>query len=111
MKKPVVLAIIILCALNGEAFAGCEFSSGPCTTDSSGHTYRTEQNLGGGYNTTRDGSSYSQTSQTLGGSYRTDYNDGRTEFSNSNPYESDNSMQSGYGSGGLRDSRYSSQRR
>ncbi len=103
MKKPVVLAIsaaAILFGLHGEAFAGCEFSSGPCSTDSSGHTYRTEQGLGGGYKTTRDGSDYSHTNQTLGGGYRTDYNDGRSETHNYDPYKSDSSSRSGYGSGG-----------
>ena len=110
-KSIVIMAVAAIVLLGGSraAFAGCEFSSGPCSTDSSGHTYRTEQGLGGGYKTTRDGSDYSHTSQTLGGGYRTDYNDGRSEFSNRNPYETNSSSRSGsgYGSGGL----YSSDRK
>ena len=99
MKKSVIIAIAaaaILCGLHWEALAGCELSSGLCSTDSSGHTYRTEEGLGGGYKTTRDGSAYSHTSQTLSGSYRTKYNDGRSETQNYDPYKlGDSSYYSG----------------
>ena len=82
-------------AMVSPAYAGCALSSGPCSTDSFGNTYRTEQNLGGGYNTYRNGSSYSTTNQNLSGSYTESYTGGGSRTYNSNPY--DNSFQSRYG--------------
>jgi len=62
-------AAVIALAAAGTANAGCEFATGPCYTDSHGNTYRTEQNFGGGYNTYKNGSLYSQTQQNLGGGW------------------------------------------
>jgi hypothetical protein len=72
-----------------SALAGCQTSTGPCSTDGYGNTYRTEQNLGGGYNTFRNGVLDSQTSQTTSGSWRERSTDGGTRTYNYNPYEGD----------------------
>lgn len=102
MKKSLIFVAVSMFVFWGfqqNASASCEFSSGPCTQDSAGHTYQTEQALGGGYKTTRDGNSYSTTSQTLSGDYKTNYNDGRSEIHNYDPYKSNRSSgSSGFGS-------------
>ena len=72
---------------SNAAYAGCELVSGPCSTDGRGNTYVTQQNLGGGYTTTRNGNYYSNTEQTLSGSYKTEYGNGDRIFHNQNPYE------------------------
>ena len=71
-----------------SAYAGCELSSSPCSTDSFGHTYRNERNLGGGYTTYRDGSTYSTTNQNLGGGYTESYTGGGQRNYNYDPYRS-----------------------
>lgn len=84
----VVLATVFLTVFAQSAHAGCELVSGPCSTDNRGNTYTTEQNLGGGYNTYRNGSLDAQTSQTLSGGWRTRSNDGTERSYNYDPYES-----------------------
>ncbi len=90
--KTVLFGIFLLTA--GGASASCELVSAPCSTDSSGNTYIREQNLGGGYNTYRNGDLYSQTHQQLNGTYRETYSSGgyRTYYSDPNrssPYQDD----------------------
>jgi hypothetical protein len=82
--KAVLFGFFLLAA--GNASASCELVSAPCSTDSSGNTYIREQNLGGGYNTYRNGDLYSQTHQQLNGSYRETYSSGgyRTYYSDPN---------------------------
>jgi hypothetical protein len=76
------------------AKAGCELATGPCSTDRQGNTYRTERNLGGGYNTYENGRLHSQTEQNLSGGHTTDYRDGRPSTShNTNPYGQNNNQQ------------------
>jgi hypothetical protein len=72
--KAVLFSIALFSA--GHASASCELTTNPCSTDSSGNTYIREQNLGGGYNTYRDGDLYSQTHQQLDGSYKENYSGG-----------------------------------
>lgn len=71
-----------------SAQANCDLaSSGSCYEDSRGNTYHTEDNLGGGYNTYRNGQLDSQTSSNLGGGYKTEYQDGSpTRYDSVNPY-------------------------
>lgn len=83
-----MFGLIALTASAGLAHAGCELVIGPCSSDSRGNTYTTEQNLGGGYTTNRNGSQYSTTDQTLGGTWQERYNDGSTRSYNYDPYES-----------------------
>lgn len=90
--KAVLFGIFLLAA--GNASASCDLVSAPCSTDSSGNTYIREQNLGGGYNTYRNGDLYSQTHQQLNGTYRETYSSGgyRTYYNNpdrSDPQNSD----------------------
>lgn len=85
MRLLVSFTIILFAVTNANA--GCELISGPCSTDGHGNTYRTEQNLGGGYNTYRNGNLNSQTSQGLNGGWREQFNDGSSRQYNSNPYE------------------------
>lgn len=84
--KAVLFSIFLLTA--GNASASCELVSGPCSTDSSGNTYTREQNLGGGYNTYRNGTLYSQTDQQLNGNYRETYSGGGHQTYDSDPYRS-----------------------
>ncbi|WP_394887546.1 hypothetical protein ACG873_21820 [Mesorhizobium sp. AaZ16] len=84
----IVIAGLMLAASTGISFPGCELVTGPCSTDSSGNTYFTEQNLGGGYNTYRNGDLSSQTSQNLGGSYTETFSNGATRTHSDNPYGS-----------------------
>jgi hypothetical protein len=70
------------------ASASCALVTGPCSTDSYGNTYRTEQNLGGGYNTYRNGSLHSQTSQQLNGNYRETFTGGGHRTYDRDPYAS-----------------------
>ena len=88
MKKfSVSLLLAFACVVVAvPANAACEFVSGPCTKDSYGNTYRTEQNFGGGYNTYRNGILDSQTSQNLSGGYTTKRRNGLQERRNYNPY-------------------------
>ena len=90
-NKVIALTTLMLVTLASvpQAFAGCEFASN-CKTDSSGNTYTTEQNLGGGYNTYKNGNLHSQTEQTLGGGYKTDFQSGGSEYNNQNPYDRNN---------------------
>ena len=71
-----ILPVIILVGFSSQVRAGCELSIGPCSTDSSGNRYSTEQGLGGGYTTYKNGSHYSTTDQTLGGTWREKYDSG-----------------------------------
>lgn len=80
-------AMTVLFVSTFAAKAGCEFAVGPCSTDSLGNTYHTEQNLGGGYNTYKNGSLYSQTEQTLNGGYTESYTSGGSRTHNMNPYQ------------------------
>lgn len=82
--KAVLFSIFLLTA--GNASASCELVSGPCSTDSSGNTYIREQNLGGGYNTYRNGTAYSQTEQQLDGRYRETYSSGGYRIYGTDPY-------------------------
>jgi hypothetical protein len=98
------MRILILAAsllLPAAASADCTFSTSNCYTDSYGNTYQTEQNLGGGYNTYRNGSLHSQTQQDLSGGYQERYNDGSSRRYNYDPYASQNdpyeSRSGGYG--------------
>lgn len=72
-------------ALASPAYAGCELSLNPCSTDSFGNTYTYEQNLSGSYSTYRNGNPYSTTTQTLSGTYREDYRDGGSRSFNMAP--------------------------
>ena len=69
LMNRIVIALVSP-AVTTSAEAGCEFATGPRSTDSRGNSYRTEQNLGGVYTTHRDGNSYSTTGQTLGGTWQ-----------------------------------------
>ena len=71
---------------SGPAFAGCELSLSPCATDRYGNTYTTEENLGGGYTTYRNGSRYSTTEETLTGGWKTTLPDGNQIFTDDDPY-------------------------
>jgi hypothetical protein len=84
--KAVLFSIFLLAA--GNASASCELVSRPYSTDSSGNTYTTQQNLGGGYNTYRNGILHSQTSQQLDGRYRETYSGGGYRIYDRNPYRS-----------------------
>lgn len=86
MRK-IAFALMLLPFVAAPASAGCELAVGPCSTDSAGNTYRTEQNLGGSYNTYRNGNLYSQTDQTLSGSWSERRVDGEQRFHNTNPYD------------------------
>lgn len=83
----VVLVAAFLAALPVTAWAGCDFATGPCSTDSRGNTYRTEQGFGGGYVTTRNGQPYSTTQQTNSGNWREERRDGGSSTYNYNPYK------------------------
>ena len=86
-------------ALPSGASANCDLISGPCYEDSSGNAYVTEQSLGGGYNTYRGGSLYSQTQQDLnGGGYTERYIGGGSKSYNYDPYAP--RKHDGYGSDG-----------
>lgn len=91
------LALVTLAAamFSTGASASCALSSGPCSTDSYGNTYRTQQSLGGGYSTNRNGSPYSTTNQNLGGGYTESYSSGGSRTYNSNPYGSSFGSSSG----------------
>jgi len=83
------MRILILAAallLPAAASADCTFSTSNCYTDSYGNTYQTEQNLGGGYNTYRNGTLNSQTRQNLSGGYQERYSNGETRTYNYDPY-------------------------
>jgi len=85
--KALVTAIVLL-ALPTTAHAGCDLVpiGQPCATDSYGNTYRTEENLGGGYNTYRNGVLDSQTQQNLGGGWTETDQNGATRNYNYDPY-------------------------
>ncbi len=75
--------------LSVPAHADCALITSPCSTDSHGNTYVTEQNLGFGYTTYRNGVPYSQTHENMYGSV-TEYRyggHGSTTY-NSDPYAS-----------------------
>lgn len=94
----IVLSVAAILAVTAiPASADCALSSGPCSTDSRGNTYRTHQNLGGGYTTERNGSAYSTTRQNLGGDYTESFSGGGSRSYNHDPYRS--GFQSPYGSG------------
>jgi hypothetical protein len=97
MHIRLLLLIVATALLPTAANAACELVSGPCTTDRNGNYYRTEQNLGGGYNTYKNGVLNSQTSQTLGGSWRERFNDGQERTYNYNPYARDTGTYGPYG--------------
>lgn len=84
-----VIATIALLMTLQAAHAGCELALGPCSSDSQGNRYTTEENLGGGYTTYRNGSHYSNTDQTLGGTWREQYDDGSSRSYNYDPYGDD----------------------
>ena len=87
---------LIMVALPSGASANCDLVSGPCYEDSSGNAYVTEQSLGGGYNTYRGDSLYSQTQQDLnGGGYTERYVGGGSKSYNYDPY----APPRGFGSG------------
>lgn len=74
--------------LVSPAYADCALITSPCRTDSHGNTYVTEQNLGFGYTTYRNGVPYSQTHENLYGSVTEyTYGHGSTTY-NSDPYAS-----------------------
>ena len=84
--------IIFFCVLTTfsiPAYANCDLaSSGTCVEDSRGNAYHTERNLGGGYNTYKNGQLDSQTSSNLGGGYKTQYENGApTRFHDTSPYQ------------------------
>jgi hypothetical protein len=81
------IAVLTVITLSTASHAGCEFATGPCSTDVYSNTYRTEQNFGGGYNTYKNGSLYSQTEQTLSGSWRERNTGGEERTYNYDPYE------------------------
>lgn len=83
--RMIVLAFAATC-LSSTAYAGCELATGQCSTDNYGNTYTTKRNLGGGYNTYKNGSLYSQTEQNLNGGYRETYQNGGSRSYNYNPY-------------------------
>lgn len=70
MSRKILWVAGALLLSSSAAQASCVLVSGPCETDRYGNTFTTQQNLGGGYSTYRNGSFYSSTGQTLGGSYR-----------------------------------------
>ncbi len=82
-----LFSIFLLAA--GDAWASCELTTNPCSTDSAGNTYIREQNLGGGYNTYRNGNLYSQTHQQLDGSYKENYAAGGYQIYHNAPDRSD----------------------
>ena len=81
-----IAVLIAILGVPAAAWAGCELSTGPCSTDAHGNTYRTHETLGGGYRTERNGQSYSSTNETLGGAWREKFNDGSVRSHNSDPY-------------------------
>lgn len=81
-----LLIAIAFCGMAAPAFAGCELATGPCSTDSYGNTYTTTQTLGGGYETSRNGSHYSSTQQNLSGSYTETFSSGGSRTYNSDPF-------------------------
>ena len=86
-----------LALLASPTAANCLFdTSGTCVTDNQGNTYRTQQNLGGGYNTYRNGVLDSQTSQNLSGGYTQRYTNGYQQNYDSDPY-APAQRQQGYG--------------
>jgi hypothetical protein len=86
MTKYLLLAIFILLPVSAKA--GCELSTTPCSTDSRGNTYHTNKNLGGGYNTYKNGQLNSQTNKNLSGGYTTDYQGNSPSVNhNYNPYK------------------------
>jgi hypothetical protein len=80
-------ALLTVITFSTASHAGCEFATGPCSTDAYGNTYRTERNFGGGYNTYRNGRLHSQTEQTFSGSWRERTTRGEERTYNYNPYE------------------------
>lgn len=68
--------------------ASCSLLATNCSTDSRGSSYVTEQNLGGGYNTYKNGSLYSQTQQNLSGGYTEEFTSGGYRTYNYDPYAS-----------------------
>ena len=70
------------------SYAGCDFATDPCVTDSHGNSYRTEESFGGGYTTYRNGDRFSHTEQTFGGAWRERTEGGASRFYNYNPYDS-----------------------
>ncbi|WP_026792996.1 hypothetical protein [Pleomorphomonas oryzae] len=79
-------ALVVLLA--GPAHADCALITSPCRTDSHGNTYVTEQNLGFGYTTYRNGVPYSQTHENMYGSTTEyTYGHGSTTY-NYDPYAS-----------------------
>lgn len=83
LKIGVVLAVM---AAPVSVSANCALLSN-CSTDSQGNSYVTRENLGGGYNTYRNGRLHSQTQQNLSGGYTEEYSDGRRRYYDTNPYE------------------------
>ncbi len=87
MSKAFSLATLAM-ILAAPAHADCALITSPCRTDSHGNTYVTEQNLGGGYTTYRNGNPYSQARENLYGSV-TEYTFGHGSTTyNSDPYAS-----------------------
>lgn len=84
MRGVLFLAVVFAAT---PAAASCVLVTGPCYTDSRGNTYRTEQNLGGGYTTYRNGSTYSRTYQEpLSGNYRERFTGGGYNTYERDPY-------------------------
>jgi hypothetical protein len=89
MRNSAAKIIMTLAALGGSiAYADCTLSTGPCSTDGHGNTFRTERNLGGSYTTYRNGSPFSTTGQTLGGGYREDFRSGGSRTYTDDPFPS-----------------------
>jgi hypothetical protein len=88
MSKVFSLAALAM-VLAAPAHADCALITSPCRTDSHGNTYVTEQNLGFGYTTYRNGVPYSQATENLYGSV-TEYTFGKGSTTyNSDPYARD----------------------
>jgi hypothetical protein len=88
-----VLSILTLLAFIAPASAACEFNTN-CSRDSYGNTYTHSQNLGGGYNTYRNGNLESQTRQNLNGGWDQNFQNGPIVRHNSNPFEPQSSPNS-----------------
>jgi hypothetical protein len=94
--KVITFALALLLAMLSFARADCLLSSGPCSTDTRGNTYRSEENLGGGVTTYRNGVPYSTTNETLGGGYRENFRSGGSRTYNYDPFPSLRDNKSGY---------------
>jgi len=84
MKKFVLFAALLL-PISANADCGLH-PDGTCMRDRSGNSVITSENLGGGYNSHRNGVLESQTRQTIDNSWEKIYNDGSTEKYQSDPY-------------------------